>query len=123
MIGTNAPASDTTAGLTTAVMQTYTQAFRRLPNHGGPSIMRRKAAALAAATAQLVAKATSNCSAPMPTRTSARTCAGNTARINSHHRRYGLSSSAQNSTMLGGQNGAKILSDSVPTKNAASAPA
>ena len=34
----------------------------------------------------------------------------------------GLSSSAQNSTTLGGQNGAKILSESVPTKNAASAP-
>jgi hypothetical protein len=41
--------------------------------------------------------------------------------MRSHHRAVGASSSAQSSTMFGGQNGAKILSDSVPTKNAACA--
>jgi hypothetical protein len=39
-----------------------------------------------------------------------------------HHKRIGASNNAQNKITFGGQNGANILSDSVPTRNAASAP-
>jgi hypothetical protein len=41
-------------------------------------------------------------------------CAGNAAAMKSHQRRSAATSSAQNRMTFGGQNGAKILSDSVP---------
>src|SRR4249919_742022 len=80
------------------------------------------AAALSAATAKLVAKAAVNSgSDDMPTLVSAIMCAGNAARTPIHRHPRRTSKSVESKTIFGGQNGAKILSERVPTKNANSA--
>ena len=89
-------------------------ALRRVANQGGPPNSRRTAIALARATMQLVANATSSCVACIPMRTSATTWARNAAAMKTGQRRSGTSSNAQNRMTLGGQNSANILSDSVP---------
>jgi hypothetical protein len=78
--------------------------------------------ALRMATRQLVPNATRDCAAGMDTAASAARCAGKVAAMYSHHWRFGTKSNVQNRMMLGGQNGAKIRSDNVPTANAACAP-
>jgi hypothetical protein len=70
----------------------------------------------------LVAYATNNADTDIPIRTSAMTCAANAARRQGQIRPRGTKSIAPSNTMFGGQKGAKILSERVPTKNAASAP-
>src|SRR5258707_11119576 len=79
------------------------------------------AAALSAATAKLVAKAANNSARDMPTLVSAITCAGNAARTPIQRQPRRASKSVESKTIFGGQNGAKILSENVPTKNANSA--
>src|SRR5690242_8479097 len=79
-------------------------------------------AAAEPATATLEANATSICATGMPIRASAMACAGKAAARQIQMRSRGTISSAPSSTMLGGQNGAKMLSERVPIKNAISAP-
>ena len=90
-------------------------ACRSVPNQSGPTMKRLTPYALSIATAQFVTKATSNWVGPMPTPISATTCAGNAAAMHSHQCRRGTSSRAQKRMVLGGQNGAKMRSESVPT--------
>ena len=53
----------------------------------------------------------------MPILVSAITCAGNAAKMQIHHQRASTSRNAERRTIFGGQNGAKILSERVPTEN------
>src|SRR5262245_11981063 len=97
-------------------------AFLSVPNHGGSLRNLWTAYAFRRATRQFVAKATIIWSIGIPTSTSPSTCPGKAAAMQRHRRRLVVRINAQNRTALGGQNGAKILSERVPIANAACAP-
>src|SRR5262245_18923943 len=120
-MGTKAPPSETIAGMIPAVNAIYMPALPIEPNHGGAE-NRRRTRALPIATAQLVTYAQSMAVKDMPTYDSASRCAGYAAARMPAHLLGRVSNSPQKRIAFGGQKGANMRSESVPTRKAAWAP-